>query len=192
MDRAWRLRPALSADAEWLADLKALAMRPDLERLGLWDEDEDWARRRFLDTYVPANTDIIEVDEKPVGAIAVRPEVDAQWIEHFYLDPVIQGQGIGSQVLRCVMDAHRDARPFRLAIDRVARRAGSTSELASFTSTTTATAWIRFSALREPLLRERDGQIHPLSRRRFAFLPTSRRHSIGPLRTRRHWMTPVC
>jgi len=67
-------------------------MRPDLERLGLWDED--WARRRFLDT------------------------VDAQWIEHFYLDPAVQGQGIGSQVLRYVMDAHRDARPFRLAIDR--------------------------------------------------------------------------
>ncbi|MEU4474302.1 GNAT family N-acetyltransferase [Micromonospora sp. NPDC023888] len=116
MDRAWRLRPALSADAEWLADLKARAMRPDLERLGLWDKE--WARRRFLDTYVPANTDIIEVDEKPVGVIAVRPEVDAQWIEHFYLDPAIQGQGIGSQVLRHVMDAHRDARPFRLAIDR--------------------------------------------------------------------------
>ncbi|MEU8325817.1 GNAT family N-acetyltransferase [Nonomuraea sp. NPDC048881] len=116
MDRPWRLRPATPADADWLADLKALTMRPDLERLGLWDQD--WARRRFLDTYIPANTDIIEIDGKPVGVIAVRAEVDTQWIEHFYLDPAAQGRGIGGQVLRHVMDAHRDARPFRLAIDR--------------------------------------------------------------------------
>ncbi|MEV6844632.1 GNAT family N-acetyltransferase [Actinoplanes sp. NPDC051411] len=91
-------------------------MRPDLERLGLWDEE--WARRRFLETYVPVNTDIIEVGEKPVGVIAVRPEPDALWIEHFYLDPAAQGRGLGRQVLQYVMDAHRDGRPFRLAIDR--------------------------------------------------------------------------
>lgn len=91
-------------------------MRPDLERLGLWDRD--WARQRFLDTYIPANTDVIEVDGRPVGSIAVRPAADAQWIEHFYLDPALQGRGIGGQVLRHTMDKHRDDRPFRLAIDR--------------------------------------------------------------------------
>lgn len=91
-------------------------MRPDLERLGLWERD--WARRRFLETYVPANTDIIEMDGKPVGVIAVRAEADAQWIEHFYLDPTVQGRGMGRQVLLHVMEIHRDARPFRLAIDR--------------------------------------------------------------------------
>jgi len=91
-------------------------MRPDLERLGLWDEDR--ARRRFLDTYVPANTHLIEVDGRPVGVIAVRSEVDSQWIEHFYLDPAVQGRGIGSQVLRYVMGTHRDTRPFRLAVAR--------------------------------------------------------------------------
>jgi GNAT superfamily N-acetyltransferase len=116
VDKTWELRSASPADAHWLADLKARAMRPDLERLGLWDRD--WARRRFLDAYVATNTDIIEVDGSPMGVIAVRAEVDAQWIEHFYLDPAVQGRGIGSQVLRHVMDVHRDARPFRLAIDR--------------------------------------------------------------------------
>jgi GNAT superfamily N-acetyltransferase len=116
MPPQWSLRPATSGDAQWLADLKATAMRPDLERLGYWDRD--WARQRFLDTYVPANTDVIEIDGKPIGAIAVRPERDAQWIEHFYLDPSIQGRGVGRQVLEHVMDAHRDARSFWLAIDR--------------------------------------------------------------------------
>jgi GNAT superfamily N-acetyltransferase len=116
MEREWELRPGLPADAEWLADLKARTMRPDLERLGLWDED--WARRRFLETYIPANTVIIEVAEKPVGVIAVRFGPEALWIEHFYLDPAAQGRGLGRQVLQHVMDAHRDCRPFRLAIDR--------------------------------------------------------------------------
>lgn len=116
MAHFWMLRPATAEDAQWLADLKAIAMRPDLERLGLWDRD--WARQRFLDTFIPANTDVIEIDGKPVGVIAVRPERDAQWIEHFYVHPSVQGRGIGEQVLRQVMDAHRDARPFRLAIDR--------------------------------------------------------------------------
>jgi GNAT superfamily N-acetyltransferase len=113
---SWTLRPATPADAAGLAGLKAVAMRPDLERLGRWNED--WARRRFLDAYVPANTDVIELDGRPVGVIAVRPEPDAQWIEHFYLDPSAQGQGIGGQVLRHVLAAHRDARPFRLVIIR--------------------------------------------------------------------------
>ena|SRR5689334_13324200 len=112
----WILRPASADDAQWIADLKAIVMRPDLERLGLWNRE--WARQRFLDTYVPANTAIIEVDGTPAGSIAVRPEADAQWIEHFYLDPAVQGRGIGRQVLRHTMDTHRDARPFRLAIDR--------------------------------------------------------------------------
>jgi GNAT superfamily N-acetyltransferase len=112
----WTLRPASADDAQWIADLKAVAMRPDLERLGLWNRD--WARQRFLDTYVPANTAVIEVDDKPVESIAVRPEADAQWIEHFYLDPAVQGRGIGGQVLQHMIDTHRDTRPFRLALDR--------------------------------------------------------------------------
>lgn len=52
------LRPAVGEDAQWMADLKADAMRADLERLGYWDRD--WARSRFLDAYVSANTSIIQ------------------------------------------------------------------------------------------------------------------------------------
>jgi GNAT superfamily N-acetyltransferase len=116
MKRAWGLRPAVLGDAGWLADLKGRTMRADLERLGLWDEQ--WARRRFLETFVPENTDIVEVGGEAVGVIAVRPEDDALWIEHFYLEPAVQGRGLGRQVLEHVMEAHRDHRPFRLAIDR--------------------------------------------------------------------------
>lgn len=38
METGRTLRPGRPADAERLADLKSGAMRPGLERLGLWDE----------------------------------------------------------------------------------------------------------------------------------------------------------
>ncbi|GAA2328938.1 GNAT family N-acetyltransferase [Dactylosporangium salmoneum] len=114
MAAPWKLRPATPDDAPRLAGLKALAMRPDLERIGRWDPDR--ARQRFLEQYVPANTDVIELDGEAMGCIAVRPEPDAQWIEHFYLDPALHGTGVGGEVLRQVMAAHRDARPFRLTV----------------------------------------------------------------------------
>jgi GNAT superfamily N-acetyltransferase len=99
-----------------MADLKADAMRADLERLGYWDRD--WARRRFLEAYVAGNTSIIQTEDGIVGIIAVRAERDAIWIEHFYLYAWAQGQGLGSRVLEHVMALHRGHRPFALAIDR--------------------------------------------------------------------------
>ena len=89
-------------------------MRPDLERLGRWDPVR--VRQRFLTGFYPANTFVIDIEGAAVGVIAVRPEPDEQWIEHFYLAPEAQGQGLGSAILRHVMMARRDHRPFRLNV----------------------------------------------------------------------------
>ena len=110
----WNLRTALSADATWIAELRAVVMRPDLERLGRWHPVR--VRQRFLDGFYPESSFVIEVGGKPVGVIAVRPEPDAQWIEHFYLAPEVQGRGIGGQVLQHVMVLRADARPFRINV----------------------------------------------------------------------------
>jgi GNAT superfamily N-acetyltransferase len=89
-------------------------MWPDLERLGRWDPVR--VRQRFLTGFDPAHTYVIEVDASAAGSIAVRPESDAQWIEHFYLAPEHQGQGLGNAVLRHVMMTQQDHRPFRLNV----------------------------------------------------------------------------
>lgn len=114
MPPVWTLRHADPSDSEWMAELRATVMRVDLQRLGRWDPIR--VRQRFLDGFRPAHTQVIEVDAEPVGLIAVRPEADAQWIEHFYLDPAIQGRGIGTSVLEHVMEASRDHRPYRLNV----------------------------------------------------------------------------
>nr|WP_246223412.1 GNAT family N-acetyltransferase [Pseudarthrobacter psychrotolerans] len=114
MTAEFSLRPSLPTDAAWIAELRAVVMRPDLERLGRFDPVR--VRRRFLDSFCPELTQVIEVDGRSAGSITVRPEPDAVWIEHFYLEPAFHGQGLGGSVLREVMAACVDQRPFRLNV----------------------------------------------------------------------------
>ena len=100
-----------------IAELRAVVMRPDLERLDRYDEHR--VRHRFLDGYRPEHTRVIEADGELVGCIASRLEDDAVWIEHFYLATAVQGRGIGGAVLRRVMlEDGRADRPFRLDVLR--------------------------------------------------------------------------
>ena len=108
------LRPSQASDAEWIAELRAVVMRPDLERLARWDPVR--VRERFLNGFQPEHTFVVEVAGRNAGVIAVRPEPDAQWIEHFYLAPEHQGKGLGGAVLQQAMDGSRDHRPFRLNV----------------------------------------------------------------------------
>jgi ribosomal protein S18 acetylase RimI-like enzyme len=110
----WILRPALPDDATWMAELRAVGLRPDLERLGRWDPVR--VRRRFLDGWAPERTSVIRVGGRDAGLIACRDEPDAHRIEHFHLDPAVRGRGIGGEVLRDMMDRHDDGRPFRLDV----------------------------------------------------------------------------
>jgi GNAT superfamily N-acetyltransferase len=107
-------RPALPDDAGWVAELRTVVMRPDLERLGRWDPVR--VRERFLNGFRPEHSLVIVVDGRDVGLIAARPEPDAVWIEHFYLAPEFLGRGIGAAALRYVMSTPQDGRPFRLNV----------------------------------------------------------------------------
>ncbi|ALV41703.1 acetyltransferase [Pseudarthrobacter sulfonivorans] len=114
MPYSYQLRPSLDTDGPWIAELRAVVMRPDLDRLGRFDPVR--VRERFLNGFQPEHTFVVEVAGQNAGVIAVRPEPDAQWIEHFYLAPEHQGKGLGSAVLRQAMDRSRDHRPFRLNV----------------------------------------------------------------------------
>ncbi len=96
-----------------MAEMRAVVMRPDLERLGRFDAAR--VRTRFLDAYAPADTRVIEVAGATIGLVALREEPDARWIEHFYLAPSAQGQGIGGAVLRALL-SEPGATPFRLNV----------------------------------------------------------------------------
>jgi len=100
----WAIRPAARADVETLAELRAVVLRDDLERLGRYDARR--VRQRLRDGFEPEHTWVIEVGGEFAGCVALRPDADAgcHWLEHFYLAPGFQGAGIGSGVLGELLD----------------------------------------------------------------------------------------
>ena len=98
----WTFREVSLADAEALADVRAVAMRPSLERLGVWDKE--WARARFLRDFDPSCAWGISVDGELIGCIALRPDGDEFWLEHFLLLPAHQGRRVGAQALTAILD----------------------------------------------------------------------------------------
>ncbi|MGW3460559.1 GNAT family N-acetyltransferase [Streptomyces olivaceoviridis] len=113
----WSVRPASGTDVEAVAELRAVVLRADLERLGRYDERR--VRQRLRDGFVPAHTWVIEVGGAFAGCVALRPAEDAHWLEHFYLAPHLQGNGIGAAVLRGLLErCDRDGVPVRLNVLR--------------------------------------------------------------------------
>lgn len=113
----WGLRPASVADIEAVAELRAVVLRPDLVRLGRYDARR--VRQRLRDEFTPAHTWMIEVGGAPAGCVALRPAKDTYWLEHFYLNPDLQGRGIGSAVLGGLLErCDREAARVRLNVLR--------------------------------------------------------------------------
>jgi GNAT superfamily N-acetyltransferase len=97
----WTLRSAGPDDVEVIAELRAVVMRPDLERLGRFDEHR--VRQRLRDSFSPQHTEVILAEGTFAGCVTVRPDGDGRWLEHFYLAPALQGRGLGSTVLRTLL-----------------------------------------------------------------------------------------
>ncbi|MEU0027770.1 GNAT family N-acetyltransferase [Streptomyces sp. NPDC006335] len=110
----WSLRPATPADVEPIAELRAVVMRPDLERLGRFDEQR--VRQRFRDAFVAEHLSVIEVEGRFAGCVALRPAEDGHWLEHFFIDPELQGRGLGSAVLGALL-ARTDAQGVTVRLD---------------------------------------------------------------------------
>src|SRR5262245_11019626 len=88
----WTLRAAVPGDVEPIVELRAVVMRPDLERLGRFDEYR--VRQRFREAFVPEHMSIVLADGAFAGCVALRPAEDCQWLEHFFLSPDLQGRGL--------------------------------------------------------------------------------------------------
>jgi GNAT superfamily N-acetyltransferase len=102
----WTLRAATPADVEGIVELRAVVLRPDLERLGRFDEHR--VRQRFRDAFVERHMSIIMAEGRFAGCVALRPAADGHWLEHFFIAPELQGLGLGSAVLRSLL-ARTDA-----------------------------------------------------------------------------------
>ena len=100
------LEQAVEEDADLLADLRVLAMRESLEKVGRFDAHR--ARQRLLADFSAGSTRHIICQGQRVGFVVVKPKADGLLLDHFYLHPDFQGRGIGAATL-AILFAEADA-----------------------------------------------------------------------------------
>jgi ribosomal protein S18 acetylase RimI-like enzyme len=101
---AYTLRPA--RDGDWLAlyRLHREAMGPHVEATwGPWDERQQW--QLFLGRVAAGKMRVVEVAGMMAGLLELSERPDALFVDNIALAPGFRGRGLGSDLLRSVMDA---------------------------------------------------------------------------------------
>jgi GNAT superfamily N-acetyltransferase len=102
------LHQVIQAHGEELAEIRARAMKESLEAVGRFDTER--VRRRFLDGFEPSYTRVIVVSGERVGFLVVREAESHLLLDHLYIEPAAQGIGLGSAVLRTVIEEARESK----------------------------------------------------------------------------------
>jgi putative acetyltransferase len=112
------LRPATAQDAADIAMIHRTAMRVSLAFLPeLHTADEDLAY--FSQRFLPANTVCVaERDGEIVGYVGFDPD----WINHLFVHPDAQGQGLGPRLLAKALEDGRRRRLWTFQQNTRARR----------------------------------------------------------------------
>jgi GNAT superfamily N-acetyltransferase len=104
---------AVETDFEELVAIRIAAMRESLERIGRFDPVR--ARERFRSGFSAIYTRHITFEGLQVGFVVVKPVEDQLLLDHLYIHPSHQGQGIGAAVLAQVFqEADALAKPLRV------------------------------------------------------------------------------
>ena len=111
-----QLRPATKADTEFLWTLRQRVMKENVEQT--WGKWDDAQQRKFFDRgFVPKDTNIIVVDGEAVGRIDINHSHMEIFLSIIELMPEVQRKGIGSAVMRSLMEEAKTARlPIRLQV----------------------------------------------------------------------------
>jgi GNAT superfamily N-acetyltransferase len=102
-------RISIASDIETLVSIRIASMKESLENIGRFDPQR--ARERLVENFRPEDTTLVIADGKVIGFYATLQQEHALKLEHFYIDPAYQGQGIG-----------------RVALDRVKGKAQENSQ----------------------------------------------------------------
>ena len=96
------LQPAVKSDHDFLYRLHCATMRDYIDRTWGWDED---AQRIAFDIRLSTNRhQLIVLDGDPVGMLEIEHHPTELVIANIQVLPEYQGRGIGSTVIRGVMD----------------------------------------------------------------------------------------
>ena len=110
---ALKILNAGNTDPSRLAAIRVAAMQPSLEAVGRFDPER--ARNRFLETYNRDETWLATVDGAIVGFYVLRHRNDHDYLDHIYIDPAHQGEGLGRKIMLGVQQQARErGLPIRL------------------------------------------------------------------------------
>lgn len=94
-------------DFDELVTLRIAAMRESLERVGRFDPAR--ARDRLKNSFYPEHTKFLLLDGQKIGFYTFRPiDADGFHLDHLYVHPTYQSQGIGSYALLTLL-RHSDS-----------------------------------------------------------------------------------
>jgi GNAT superfamily N-acetyltransferase len=104
----WSTEGVAASDFEAVLALRLVCMRESLERLGRFSPER--ARERLVASFAPEHGRHVVVGGERVGYITVRPLADSLRLEHLYIHPKAQSTGLGSAVLRRLIEQADAAR----------------------------------------------------------------------------------
>lgn len=108
-------RPVIESDREFLWKLQRDTMRPHVEEIWGWDEDDQ--RARFDAGFRPGSIEILEIQGKPIGMIEIFRLPTEWFIARMQLAPEFQGKGLGTALLQGLCEeADAEQVPVRLQI----------------------------------------------------------------------------
>lgn len=94
--------PVTNDDLESLVNLRIDSMRPSLEKVGRFDPDR--ARERFVKNFNISNTFKIVKNDFLVGFYVIINKIDHLWLDHLYINPTYQGNGLGTRVINLIKE----------------------------------------------------------------------------------------
>lgn len=97
----YKICEVTESEKEVLAQLRISAMRESLEAIGRFDPAR--ARSRFIDGFDRTATRKIEIGGRLIGFYVLKDKGDHLYLDHLYVHPDFQGNGLGASVLKSVI-----------------------------------------------------------------------------------------
>ena len=116
----YALRPATTADYDFLYRLNKTAMRPVVEKT--WGWDEAYQQTHFKQHFTLIDAFVITVAEADIGKLQVEKNRDTIFLASIQILPEYQRNGIGTAIIQTLMDA---AKTYRLEITLQVLKANS-------------------------------------------------------------------
>jgi GNAT superfamily N-acetyltransferase len=93
----YQLRPAQTADYQFLYKLHRATIREYVAKI--WGWDENWQQAHFQEKFDPAAAEIIGFDGRDIGVLKLERRADQLFLALIEILPEWQGQGIGTAVI---------------------------------------------------------------------------------------------